>query len=390
MVLSSRSHERHHPRIPNTIGNMEMRRSRDNAREGGQGPKRTGRGFSKIVLTPTLGGAKAIEATGEHARLSDACFPWHRVWIHTHQGGATTRITDESGQPIRRINAVLKDRAGLARRAQQRDALRWARDSAEPISFSPREESVWGFVILGAMLAPAAGYLGFSSVQRFRATHSIPPSTPYDWLSLLPVCMPLILALAVLGMLWWLRPRRQTIASIDMLPTGLVALLVSGETLSVPFDDRAGPRLTRSSPARLRFRSADGRVFHPVIPRPLPIYLRAALHPQRVTRAQAQREACKRYRVLGIRLVLLGVLMAVLTVRLIAWMGHIGLLLPQDLARLRRAAPFVGGYAFAIGLLMLFVAWKHSDHARRTLSRLRRRSGSETMKKARRRRAGLG
>lgn len=328
----------------------------------------------RVTLMPNLRGVRVIQGENGCENLVGKQIPWYRVHFQSHQGGTTTHLLDARGQPMKldgsRVSAYVKNRANAAQRAQQRHILAWVRSSNEPIRFVPKAASIWGIVILSAMMVPAFVFLYVQAISQFQ---HFPPQSNADWFAVIQL---LILSLAASFMGWFMityRPRKLLFGPIDLLPSGFVGTLLTGEIMSVEFDEHSKPRLRRGDPLRLEFTAGDGQRMSFAVPKPVSTYLRTALNPPMVSQAQSRRSESKRYFWLGIRIIVAGILCTIGSYYLIAWLGQLGWILPQDVISLQQRIPFLTGYPAIAGFLMIFLSWKYSDHGIRTRSRLARR-----------------
>lgn len=326
-----------------------------------------------VTLMPSLRGARVIKGKNGGEQLFGELIAWYRIVFQSNQGTTSVLLRDADGRLLKihnkSVRGGIKNRADAAERAQQRHILAWARSSDEPISFVPQEASVWGITILAAMMVPSFGYLYYRCFTQFQ---HFPPQSGADWFVVFQLTILTLAALFMGRFMFIYRPRKQRFESIDLLPSGFVGTLLTGEIMSVEFDEQSRPRFRRGDLLRLEFRSRDGHRMSFAVPKPVSTYLRAALNPPTESQAQRRRATSKRYFWLGIRIIVVGILCTIGSYFLIAWLGRQGWILPQDVVALQRRIPFLAGYPTIAGFLMIFLSWKYSDHGLRTRSRIAR------------------
>ena len=337
-------------------------------------PVQTGRFVRpRVTLVPNLRGARVIEGENGGEQLLGKIIPWYRIVFQSHQGGTSVWLRDGDGRLLKIHNksvwVSIKNRANAAQRAQQRHILGWVRSSDEPITFIPKEASIWGITILTAMMVPSFGYL---YVQVFSQFQHFPPQDSADWFAAFLLTILTLAALIMSRFMFVYRHRKQRFESIDLLPSGFVSTLLTGEIITVDFDERSKPRLRRGDPLRLEFTAGDGQRMSFAVPMPVSTYLRRALNPPTMSQAESRRLATKKYYWTGLRVIVAGILVSVGFYFLAGWLGQTGFILPQDAARMQRVAPAVAGLPVFLGLLMMFTAWKHTNHGLRTRSRIAR------------------
>lgn len=345
-------------------------------------PKRGRLTRPRVWLMPNLRCVRVVK--GEHGgeQVVGEHFPWHRVMMQSGQGGSSVWLRDPEGSPLKIRDkspwVSMKNRANLAQRAQQRHILAWVRSSDEPITFAPKEASIWGCILLAAMMVPAMSYLYYQVISQFQ---HIPPQTNADWFAVVQFTILTIVALIMGRFLFIYRPRTQHFESVDLLPTGFVATQLTGEIISIDFDERSKPRLRRGDPLRLEFSTEDGQRMSFAVPKPLSSYLRAALDPPEKSQAATRREYTTRLFLLGIRIILFGILIVLGFYFFVAWLGRNGWILPQDVQLVQRSTLMAAVFPTMFGLQFVYVAWKYSKHGLRTRSRYARRSAHRKKEK---------
>lgn len=327
-----------------------------------------------VVIRPSIRGVRVISGERGGEELIGTLFPWHRVRFISHQGGTNTQLQGEDGQMLKIRNRIiwtkLENRANAAQRAQYRHICNWVDNSCEPIRFVPREQSPWAALTLSGLMAIAICYLLIRILMQFQ---HFPPQVPADWFALAQLSVLLICTAFFSWFLWTYRPRKQEFTSVDLLPTGIVGTRISGEVVSVEFNTSTDPKLRKGDPLRLELTIADGRRMSIAVPKPISSYLCTALNPPTESQAEVRRASTKRMFWLGLRIILLGPIIAAGAYFFVGWMGQVRWILPQDAAVIQQKTPFLAGYPLIVGASLLFVSWKHSDHGMRTCKRLAQR-----------------
>ena len=171
-----------------------------------------------------------------------------------------------------------------------------------------------------------------------------------------------------------MRPRKRSFIDIDLLPTGIVGTTQAGEVVTLIFDELAKFKLKSGNPTRCRMKTKDRQVYWMVLPGPINSFAVRAINPSDETQRESDAIAVRYMYRQGIRLLVLGIVLASISYALINYLATIGAILPADVRLIRRGMigfslllPTWAGFAF------IWIAWKNSPVGKRTLKRFKAR-----------------
>ena len=319
-----------------------------------------------------------VETKNGAESLLNQTIPWYRIRIQSSHGTTLIRMIDEKSKFVKIDGKVVqtkfKGSGKLSSRLQDRAARKWANESDEPIQFQPIEESMWLWVPLLTLMAGACLYMFFPLLKKIpNGTFSTPlsPSQLYTIGGLLIAAC--LLSLPVL-LLWRMRPRAQSFQEIDLLPTGIVGTTQTGEVVTLIFEDLATLKLKVGNPTRCRMKTKNGIVYWMALPPPINRFARCAINPSNETQKESKATAIQAIYHQGVRLFVIGVVLASISYALINYLASIGAILPADVRLIRRGmVGFSLLYPWGTGFWCFWIAWKTSPRGQRILKRFKAR-----------------
>jgi len=229
-------------------------------------------------------------------------------------------------------------------------------------------------ILLTGLMAGVWFYLFFSLIKKMPiGTFSIPIG-----MNQLLTIIGLLMAAGMLSLpvlfIWSMRPRTQSFTEIDLLPTGIIGTTQAGEAVTLIFDELAKFKLKPGNPARCRMKTKDGQVYWLVLPRPINRFVVHAMNPSSETQRERDAIAVRYLYRQGIRLLILGIVLASLSYALATYLASIGAILPANVRQIRRG---MVGFSLLmpgwIGFASLWIAWINSPNGQRALKRFKAR-----------------
>lgn len=319
-----------------------------------------------------------VETKNGAESLLNQTIPWYRIRIHSSHGTTLIRMIDEKCKFVKIDGKVVqikfKGAGRLSSRLQDRATRKWANESLEPIQFQPIEESVWLWVPLLVLMAGACLYMFVPLLKKIpNGTFSTPLSPPQLYTIgglLIAACL---LSIPVL-LLWNMRPRTQSFQDIDLLPTGIVGTTKTGEVVTLIFEDLATLKLKVGNPTRCRMKTKNRQIYWMVLPSPINSFAVRAISPSNETQRESDAVTVRYLYRQGIRLLILGIVLASISYALINYLASIGAILPADVRLIRRGmVGFSLLFPIWAGVAFIWIAWKNSPVGKRTLKRFKAR-----------------
>lgn len=331
-----------------------------------------------VKLAPCLNGLVVVEAKNGAEELVGQTFPWYRVWIQHVNGGSFARLLNEQCKPLKVhgkvVQSKFKGKSKIVGRLQDRAAFKWANESDDPIPFQPAEDPLFAWYIVTAFMLLSCIYISVQSILLFGPVLQSSQIIPIRVIALVMILGAQVLAVVAPYFFWNIRPRTRSFADIDLMPTGIVGTTEQGEVVTLLFAELDTVKVKKGNPTRCRMETADGQVYWMVMRTPINKFVLRAICPSKETQKEIKANTVRAMHRQGIRMLILGVVLAALSNTLINYLATAGAILPGNVRPVRRGMVGLSlFYPSFIGLMYIWMAWKHSPKGQRAFKRIKAR-----------------